>query len=89
MVGHVGGKELLHCRVQVIYLPTIEAGSSPPLEGLWYCLVDGVIERTFGWFGRYRRLSRDYELLLLTSEVVIYAVMVRLMLARLTRKQPC
>jgi putative transposase len=44
-----------------------------------------VIERTFGWFGRYRRLSRDYEFLLLTSEVLIYAAMVRLMLARLTR----
>ena len=44
-----------------------------------------VIERTFGWFGRYRRLSRDYEFLLLTSEVLIYAAMVRIMLARLTR----
>ena len=45
-----------------------------------------VIERTFGWLGRYRRLSRDYEYLLLTSEVLIYAAMVRLMLARLARK---
>jgi putative transposase len=42
-----------------------------------------VIERTFGWLGRYRRLSRDYEGLLLTSEVLIYAAMVRLMLRRL------
>jgi putative transposase len=48
-----------------------------------------VIERTFGWLGRYRRLSRDYEYLLLTSEVLIYAAMVRLMLARLTRSDPC
>ena len=23
-----------------------------------------VVERTFGWLGRYRRLSKDYELLL-------------------------
>ena len=22
-----------------------------------------VVERTFGWFGRYRRLSKDYEYL--------------------------
>lgn len=43
-----------------------------------------VIERTFGWLGRYRRLSRDYEGLLLTSEVLIYAAMVHLMLRRLT-----
>jgi len=42
-----------------------------------------VIERTFGWLGRYRRLSRDYEGLLLTSEVLIYAAMVHLMLRRL------
>jgi putative transposase len=48
-----------------------------------------VIERTFGWLGRYRRLSRDYEFLLLTSEVLLYAAMVRLMLARLTRKKLC
>lgn len=48
-----------------------------------------VIERTFGWLGRYRRLSRDYEYLLLTSEVFIYAAMVRLMLARLSPKQRC
>ena len=48
-----------------------------------------VIERTFGWLGRYRRLSRDYEYLLLTSEVLIYAAMVRLMLHRLTNDKPC
>lgn len=42
-----------------------------------------VVERTFGWLGRYRRLSRDYEYLLLTSECFIYAAMVRLMLRRL------
>jgi putative transposase len=45
-----------------------------------------VIERTFGWLGRYRRLSRDYEGLLLTSEVLLYAAMVHLMLRRLARE---
>lgn len=48
-----------------------------------------VVERTFGWLGRYRRLSKDYEYLLLTSETMIYAAMVRLMLARLARKMCC
>jgi putative transposase len=42
-----------------------------------------VVERTFGWFGRSRRLSKDYEQLPETSEAMIYAVMVRLMLKRL------
>jgi putative transposase len=43
-----------------------------------------VVERTFGWLGRYRRLSKDYELLPEVSESIVYAAMVRLMLKRLT-----
>lgn len=43
-----------------------------------------VVERTFGWLGRYRRLSKDYQLLPEVSESMIYAAMVRLMLRRLT-----
>ena len=38
-----------------------------------------VVERTFGWLGRYRRLSKDYELLPEVSESMVYAAMVRLM----------
>ena len=44
-----------------------------------------VVERTFGWFGRYRRLSRDYERQAHTSETMVYVTMIRLMLARLGR----
>ena len=42
-----------------------------------------VVERTFGWLGRYRRLSRDYERQAQTGETMIYLSMIRLMLARL------
>jgi putative transposase len=44
-----------------------------------------VVERTFGWLYRFRRLSKDYEVLPETSEASIYAAMVRIMLQRLAR----
>lgn len=42
-----------------------------------------VVERTFAWLGRYRRLSKDYEYLTSTSEDMIRCAMIRLMLRRL------
>ncbi|MCW5242607.1 transposase, partial [Synechocystis sp. PCC 6803] len=45
-----------------------------------------VVERTFAWFGRYRRLSKDYEYLPTTSETMLYVAMVHLMLQRLCLK---
>ncbi len=42
-----------------------------------------IVERTFGWFGRYRRLSKDYEELPASSETMIYIAMIHLMLRRL------
>ena len=41
-----------------------------------------VVERTFGCLGRYRRLSKDDELLPEVSEAMIYGAMIRLMLHR-------
>jgi len=42
-----------------------------------------MVERTFGWFGRYRRLSKDYEYYTGVSEAFIYAAMIHLLLRRL------
>jgi len=42
-----------------------------------------IVERTFAWFGRYRRLSKDYETLTESSESVIYLAMIHLMVRRL------
>lgn len=44
-----------------------------------------VVERTFAWGGRNRRLSKDYEGLTTTGEALISMGMVYLMLKRLTR----
>lgn len=38
-----------------------------------------IVERTFGWFGRYRRLSKDYEHNTKSSEAWIYIAMVHRM----------
>ena len=43
-----------------------------------------IVERTFGWFVRYRRLSRDYEDLPENSEAMIHVTMINLMLHRLS-----
>lgn len=42
-----------------------------------------VVERTFAWLGRHRRLSKDYEYLSNTSEAMIYVAMIGLMVRRL------
>ena len=42
-----------------------------------------VVERTFAWLGRYRRLSKDYEYLCQTSENWIYVAMTHLLVRRL------
>ena len=45
-----------------------------------------VVERTFSWISRNRRMSKDYERKVQTSETLIQAAMFRLLLARLGKK---
>lgn len=42
-----------------------------------------VVERSFGWLIRNRRLARDYERLTATSEAMVKVAMIRLMATRL------
>jgi putative transposase len=44
-----------------------------------------IVERTFAWLGRYRRLSKDYEYVTQTSETMIRVAMIHLMVRRLAR----
>ena len=42
-----------------------------------------VVERTFGWLGRYRRLARDYEHTTAASEAMTYLASIRRTLKRI------
>jgi len=44
-----------------------------------------VVEKTFGWLGRWRHLSKDYEHLPEVSEAMVTLPMIRLVLHRVAR----
>ena len=47
-----------------------------------------IVERTLGWFNRYRRLSKDYEYHTETSQAMIQVAMIHVMICRLARIVP-
>jgi putative transposase len=44
-----------------------------------------IVERTFGWLSRNRRMSKDYERKVQTSETLIELATIRLLVVRLGR----
>ncbi len=44
-----------------------------------------IVERTFGWLNRLRRLSKDYERRADSSEALVYPAMIGLMTRRLAK----
>jgi putative transposase len=69
-----------HCRW---IIETIE--HAVPLHYFQVLRWRWIVERTFGWLNRYRRLSKDYEQLPAHSEAVIRVAMINLMVQRLAR----
>lgn len=69
--------KLWHCTIEIV--KRTDAHTFRVLPRRW------VVERTFGWLGRYRRLNRDYERLAQTGETMVYLAMIRLMLTRLAK----
>jgi putative transposase len=47
-----------------------------------------VVERSCGWFGRYRRLCRDFEPTTSSSEAVVYLASIRRTLKLVTTEKP-
>lgn len=71
--------------VRYVWVPP---GVEPPEIPRGFVVVKRrwVVERTFGWLGRSRRLSKDYEHLSESEECWIYTTMIRIMLARLVQQ---
>jgi transposase len=44
-----------------------------------------IVERTFGWLGRCRRLAKDFENLVRTHAAFLILAMIRLLLRRIVR----
>ena len=68
-----------------VWLP---ADAPPPVipSGFHVLPRRWVVERTFAWFGMYRRLSKDYEYHLWMSEGMIQGAMIQLMVRRLAHR---
>lgn len=58
---------------------------SPPPDQIGFTVLPRrwVVERTFAWFAKYRRLSKDYEQCTYSSEGMIYLASIHTMLKRL------
>lgn len=81
--GGYAGQLVDWVREQCDWLLSIVKRTSPGFEVLpkrW------VVERTFAWLTRYRRLARDYEVLPETMEAQTYAVMTHLMVRRYAKQ---
>lgn len=59
---------------------------SPGAKGFAVLPRRWVVERSFAWLGRYRRLSKDYEALTTTSEAMIWAAVGTTMVRRLAKQ---
>ena len=66
----------------------VAAGQPPPERPAGFQVLKRrwIVERTFAWLGRNRRLSKDYERLCETTETWIYLAMTKLMLRRIAAK---
>jgi putative transposase len=83
-------RETLGVALDVVYAPWRQLQrygleAPPATRGFRVIPRRWVVERTFAWLGRSRRLARDYKRLPETTEALVYAAMTRLTLRRRTR----
>ena len=68
----------LNLKLQIVPRPRSQKGFAP-LPKRW------VVERTFAWLSRCRRLAREYEVRPASSEAFVLLAMTRIMLGRLAQ----
>lgn len=84
--GAYAGKLIQHARDELSI--DVEVVSTPPGTHTFQVLPRRwVVERTYGWWNRERRLSKDYERLPDTTQAFVYVTMIRLMTRRLARPE--
>ncbi len=71
-------KALGHCKLQIV-------SRDPNTKGFKVLPRRWVVEPTFAWLGRSRRLSKDFEAMVETAEAYLAVAMIQLMLRRLAR----
>jgi putative transposase len=76
--------EIVQRRPRWVWVPK-DVEPEPLPEGFEVIKRRWVVERTFAWICRNRRMSRDYEFLPATTETLIYVVMIRLMVRGLAK----
>jgi putative transposase len=76
--------EIVQRKLRWVWVPN-EVEPEPIPAGFEVIRRRWVVERTFAWICRNRRMSRDYEFLPETGEALIYVTMIRLMLKRLAK----
>jgi len=79
--GYQGDLELWFAAQWQISLELVSARGDP--KGFAVQARRWVVERSFAWLGKYRRLSKDYERDTLSSEAFIYLASIRTLLKRL------
>lgn len=83
--GYAGQLEHWFAACGVGRAARLEIVRKPKNQGFQVLPRRWVVERTFAWLGRYRRLAQDYEVKTDHSAAFIYIAASRLMLRRLTQ----
>jgi putative transposase len=82
------GRNDLPARVKTLFGWLLQTVLRPVgLKGFVVLPKRWIVERTFGWLGRYRRHSKDYERNTASSEAMIYIAMIHFMLRRVAKAE--